>query len=409
MMKQEKKGSVFGGMLLICGSCIGAGMFALPILTGIAGFFPTLAIFFVAWIFMTTTALLIVEVNSSFEVPVNFTKMIGRTLGQTGRFLSWLLYLFLFYALVIAYLSLSGNHFSFFIQQITAYKFPDWIGSFLFAAIFGWLVYFGTKPVDLVNRGLMFVKILTFLGVLFLGFNFIKPSHLAYSDVKYSFYSLPVLIISFGFHNMIPSLSQYLDGDVTRIKQSILGGSLLTFLIYVLWEIIALGVLPIYGENGVFQSLKHDIDAAQALRSYTGANSLGAFVQILAFFAILTSFLAQTLSLVHFLSDGFNVKRKKQESVWMCLLALAPPLFFSMIYPQIFYSALNFAGGVCTVILFGVFPALMVWIGRYRHKIPTNYKIFGGQPLLVFILCFALFIVFYQLSQMMGFSLFPKP
>lgn len=42
----EKRGSVLGGMLLIAGSCIGAGMLGLPIVTGLSGFFPSLAMFF---------------------------------------------------------------------------------------------------------------------------------------------------------------------------------------------------------------------------------------------------------------------------------------------------------------------------------------------------------------------------
>lgn len=403
-------GSIFGGMLLICGSCIGAGMLALPILTGVAGFFPTLIMFVVAWIFMTTTALLIVEVNSSFEKPVNFITMVGRTLGQTGRFFSWLLYLFLFYALLVAYISTSGSHLASFIKQMGFISIPDWFGSVLFVIAFGWVVYFGTRPVDLLNRGLMFGKILSFLGLVFLGMTYIASKHLSYVNVKYSMFSLPVLIISFGFHNMIPSLSQYLGGNVKRIKQSILAGSILTFCIYIVWEIVALGVLPVEGAFGVFDSFKKDIGAAQAIRSYIGFNSFGVFAELLAFFAILTSFLAQSLSLVHFLSDGFCIKRKMQtENIWMCLVTFLPPLIFSILFPQLFYAALNFAGGFCAVILFGVFPALMVWIGRYRHKIPSNYKIIGGQPLLIFILLFALFIVFYQLSNMLGFRIFPKP
>ncbi len=405
----SKSGSIFGGMLLICGSCIGAGMLALPILTGVAGFLPTLIMFVVAWLFMTITALLIVEVNSSFEKPVNFITMIGRTLGQTGRFLSWLLYLFLFYALLVAYLSGSGNHLANFVRQMFSLNLPDWLGSFLFVIVFGWVIYFGTRPVDLLNRGLMFGKILSFIGLVVLGVNYVVPKHLTYVNMKYSFFSLPVLIISFGFHNMIPSLSQYLNGDIKRIKISILAGSILTFCIYIVWEIVSLGVLPVQGEFGIFDSFKKDIGAAQAIRNFIGFSSFGVFAQLLAFFAILTSFLAQSLSLVHFLSDGFSLKKKKNENFWMCLVAFLPPVIFSLLFPQLFYAALNFAGGFCAVILFGVFPALMVWVGRYRHKIPTNYKITGGQPLLVSILVFALFIVFYQLSIMMGFKLFPKP
>ena len=41
----KKEGSVFGGMLLIAGSCIGSGMLGIPIVTGVAGFFPSLLMF----------------------------------------------------------------------------------------------------------------------------------------------------------------------------------------------------------------------------------------------------------------------------------------------------------------------------------------------------------------------------
>ena len=68
-------GSVIGGMLLVAGSCIGAGMLALPILTGLAGFIPSLSMLLVACLFMTFTSLLLVEINGWFYGPVNIISM----------------------------------------------------------------------------------------------------------------------------------------------------------------------------------------------------------------------------------------------------------------------------------------------------------------------------------------------
>lgn len=100
-----RPGSLIGGMLLVAGSCIGAGMLALPILTGLAGFFPSLAMLFLAWAGMTFTAFLLIEINGWFSKRVNLLSMTERTLGKAGRSAAWISYLFLFYTLLLSYIS----------------------------------------------------------------------------------------------------------------------------------------------------------------------------------------------------------------------------------------------------------------------------------------------------------------
>src|SRR3990172_6826253 len=128
----EKPGSLLGGMLLISGSCIGAGMLGLPIVTGLAGFFPSLIMFFLAWLFMTFTGLLLVDVNSSFKRQVNFVTMVGHSLGRFGRLLCWVLYVFLFYSLLVAYTTGSGGLVSSFLGALFSNSFPLWAGCLFF-------------------------------------------------------------------------------------------------------------------------------------------------------------------------------------------------------------------------------------------------------------------------------------
>lgn len=395
----SKQGSVLGGILLIAGSCIGAGMLGLPILTGIAGFFPSLVMLLIAAFFMTTTALLLVEVTQRYSEKANYLTMMEKTLGPIGKILCWLFYLFVFYALLIAYIAASGNHVS------SLLPLPASMGSLFFVLLFGGVVFFGTHFVDMTNRALMVGKIAAYLVVLTLGFIYIDPKLLMHSDPKYTLLSFPILIISFGFHNMIPVLSDDLGRDVKRMKQAILGGASFTFLIYLFWQIVALGTLPLEGAYGILASYKTGIDAAQAL-SALHTSSIGIFATLLAFFAILTSFLAQTLSLVHFLADGLKVRSGKKENLLLLLLTLMPPLFFAIVNPTIFYAALNFAGGFCAVVLFGLLPVLMVWKER-KTKEATEYIVSGGTPLLMAILAIALFVLFYQTTQMSGLSIFP--
>ena len=409
MRDNTKPGSLIGGILLIAGSCIGAGMLALPIATGLAGFFPSLVMFLCAWAFMTVTGLLLVEINGWFQHQVNIVSMVGHSLGRLGRILSWLLYLFLFYSLLVAYISGSGNLSSTLFTYLFKWNLPIWGGSLFFVILFGYVVYLGTRPVDLWNRVLMFGKILAYLCMVFLGLKFVSPLLLKRTEPSYAIFSLPILIIAFGFHNMIPSLTAYMKGDIKRVRKTILGGSFFALVIYLIWQLLVLGIVPMEGPSGIVDSLKNDREASQALAGILGSSWVSNFAQTLAFFAILTSFLAQSLSLVHFLADGLKISYKRHENIGMCLLALGPPLILSLIYPQLFFKALNFAGGICCVILFGILPVLMVWIGRYHKKISSSYQVFGGKPLLGGVFLFSLFVLFFQLSSMFNASYIPKP
>jgi tyrosine-specific transport protein len=398
-MKQT--GTFIGGMLLITGSCIGAGMLALPIMTGLSGFFPSLFMFLVAWGFMTITGLLMVEVNSSFTERVNIVSMAERAFGKTGRIVSWVLYLFLFYSLLVAYISGSGSLSSTYFQTIFSWDLPKWTGALFFTGIFGVLAYQGTRTVDHWNRFFMFGKIFTYLGMVVLGMKYVNPSLLLRSEPALAFFSLPVLVIAFGYHNMIPTLMNYMNNDAKKVRQTILAGSIFALVIYVVWEIIVLGIVPAGGDWGIINSMKQGRQASDAVAGILGISWVSNFAEALAFFALLSSFLAQTLALTHFLADALKVKGEKHESVSLCLLALVPPLIFAFIYPNLFLNALNFAGGICAVILFGVLPASMAWKSRYVQQHQPSYQVFGGKRLLMTIIAIAVFIVLFQAASMM--------
>ena len=399
MKKIISPGSVIGGMLLIGGSCIGAGMLALPIITGLCGFIPSIFLFLISWAFMTTTALLVLEVNGSFSKQVNFVSMVGQSLGSYGKFFSWFLYLFLFCSLLVAYVSGSGGIASSFVEALTSFNISSFASSLFFVIVFGFVVYLGTKAVDIFNRFLMFGLIFAYAGVLFFGVfkvNFVNLSHI---DLRYSLISLPILITSFGFHNMIPSLTAYMHGDIDKMRKVIIGGSLITLGIYLLWNAVVLGVVPLDGKLGLKESYFSGKEASQVVKVFFEGTWVGAFVQAFAFFAIVTSFLAQALGLMHFLADGLKVSLVKKNTWWLTILAILPSSIFAWIYPSAFFKALSFAGGFCAVILFGVFPAMMVWLGRYKKKIVSKYHVFGGRKILIVAMIYSVFIFILEMLK----------
>lgn len=403
----NKPGSILGGVLLIAGSCIGAGMLGLPIITGIAGFFPSLLMFFFAWVFMTLTGLLLVEAGGWFPHRVNMLSMVERCLGKGGKVICWVTYLFLFYALLVAYISGTGDLFSTFLQQAFSFKMPSWLGSLAFVLLFGSIIFHGTRKVDHWNRSLMTAKIVFFLCLIFIGVKYVHPKLLLRTEPSYALFSLPILITSFGFHNMVPSLTEYMHRDLKRVRITIILGSLFVLAVYLIWEVLVLGIVPISGGSGLLESYKKSREGAQVLSIFIRSPWVSLFAQGLAFFAMLTSFLAQALSLVHFLADGLKVEKRGKENIGLCALALLPPLVLSIIYPGLFFKALNFAGGFCAVILFGILPVIMVWLGRYRKEQLSSYAVPGGKMGLTLLFCFSAFIFLFQIFTMFGWVKFP--
>jgi len=386
-------GSVLGGALLIAGSCIGAGMLGLPVLLGISGFLPSIILLLIAFTFMTYTGLLLIEINGWFYERVNIISMTEKSFGTFGRFSSWILYLFLFYSLLVAYTVSSG--------QIISSFFPFEISKnllmIIFVIFFSIIIYFGTKPVDLLNRLLMIGLIITYLGMIFLGLPKIKSSLLLHVNFKYFLLPIPVLITSFGFHNMIPSLTTYMKGDLKRTKYSILIGSFIALAIYLFWIIFVIGVVPVDGKYGLMNAFIEGNEATFPLKNILKSSLVIKFSSWFAFFAIVTSYIAQGLGLTHFIADGIKVKPNYKNNIYLVLLAILPPTIFAFLFPSIFFSALGFAGAYCAVILFGIYPALMAYKGRYINKETSSYHVKGGKISLILVLAFSFVIIISQI------------
>lgn len=390
-------GSLFGGILLIAGCCIGAGMLGLPVLSALAGFMPSLVMLILAWLFMLCTGLLVLEVNLWFTKEVSIVSMAGRTLGWVGKAIAWGGFLFLFYAILVAYISGSGELLTDFIETLTGYKISLSVGSFLLTAFFTIFLYLGTHAVDLFNRAMMAGLVISYLLLLFLGMPHIDVNLLKHQDWSSAFVVLPTMIISFGYHNLIPSLKTYFGGDVKRLRLAIIIGSAIPLLIYVLWEILILGLIPLEGEGGFRQGVDHGELATQLLKGAIGNPLVIALAHYFAFFSIVTSFLGVGLSFIDFLADGWHIKKTPLGKLWLCLAVIIPPYIFAIFYPKIFLVALSYAGAFGVVILFGILPAAMVWSGRYYMKLGTKPLLPGGKGALLLIVIYAVAVIILQM------------
>lgn len=106
----------------------------------------------------------------------------------------------------------------------------------------------------------------------------------------------------------------------------------------------------------------------------------------------MTSFLGVSLSLSDFLADGFKIKKNARGRFIITLLTFLPPLFFSLTFPNVFVDALKYAA-IFVAILLGILPAAIVWSGRYRLKLESKFKVFGGRSLLLLIMLVSLIVI----------------
>lgn len=389
MISEQRSGSLLGGTLLVAGTSIGAGMLALPVVTAAAGFFPALLIYLLCWLFMTCTGLLLLEICLRFPPDANLVSMASTYLGRFGRYAAWGLYLFLFYCLSVAYISGGGSLLRDWLGGMT----PPWLASFFFVLGLSPFVYAGARKVDRINFFLMGGLILSYLVFVFLGISHVHTDALKPADWHASWWALPVVFTSFSYQGVIPSLTSYMRRDARKVRLAILGGTSIAFLIYALWELLILGIVPIEGPHGLLEAKRLGLTAVAPLNHHLQAGFLSAVGQAFAFFAISTSFLGVTLGLIDFLADGFHVAKRGASRGALALLTFLPPTIIAWTHPGIFIQALVWAGGIGCALLLGLLPICMVWIARYRkgnHGLPAA-QLFGGKKMLCFLFVFVLF------------------
>ena len=196
--------------------------------------------------------------------------------------------------------------------------------------------------------------------------------------------SISIGILSFGAQNVVPTLLQYLGGNPRRTRMAVLGGSLIPLAMYSLWEAVFLGNVPFSEDGGGMQVMN-------ALGS-----SAGPYAQVLvtgfSVFAIASSMAGAAVSIVDFFSDALSSyldpaaqgdSAGEQSGVGKravaASLALAPPLALACKYPDSFLGALENAGLLGGVSLYGLLPALAVMSLR-RQGEHVQQEVTGSMP-----------------------------
>lgn len=380
-------GSLFKGALLVAGTSIGGGMLALPVATSLGGFIPALVIYFLCWIFMASTGLLFLEVSTWIKGESNIVSMAQKTLGKPGKWAAWVIYIFLFYCLTLAYVVGCGSLVSQFFPSFISEHF----GPLIFVLLFGPFVYAGTHVVGRFNVWLMLGLAIFYAAFVILGFPHVNSHNLIYRNWSLAALGLPIAFTAFAYQGIIPTLVHYMHHDIRLVRKAILIGSFLPLITYVIWQWLIQGIVPTFGPGGLVETLQNGDNAVLPLKKFLDNSYVYFIGQFFAFFALVTSFFGVTLGLLDFLADGLQIKKDAQNKLWLCLAIFIPPLVISYSHPHVFLAALDYAGGYGCALLLGLLPILMVWVGRYVRGFQGTFTFPGGRISLFLLLLFVLF------------------
>ena len=388
------KGKMLGGILLIVGTTIGGGMLALPVVTAQSGVLGAIGLLITSWMLMTFCAYLVLEVNLWMPKNSNIIMMAKKTLGLKGEIISWICYLLLFYCLLAAYIA-GGTDILQGLLTAAGLSIPIKLDYVVFTGVLGAIVYHGIRTIDYANRALMFVKLTAFILLVLCIAPFVDVHRYVAVDMHYIVPAITVVITSYGFSTIIPSLRVYFNDDVARLRKVIFIGSFIPLLCYIAWILVILGGIPFTGEHGMLSVVQSDhstLALSEALIYHINNTGTTTLTRIFTSVCVLTSFLNVSLCVVDFLADGLRMEKIGWQKVLLHVATFLPPLVIAMLYPTAFIVGLSYAG-ICLAILIIMLPALMVWKGRYIMQIKADYRVVGGKLPLVIAILVAVFII----------------
>ncbi len=361
-----KSDSVWSVSLWVSGASLGAGLLALPIQTGLAGLIPALSGLVFIWALMLGSGLILAEFFVDMDQPsAGLFTVFEQGLGRWSRWLVTPGFLLLFYGVLVAYLSGSGAV----LASLLHLPKLEWLLLLLFFLISTGSVLVGLGFIHRANMGFMILLLGSFVVMLLLVGKHIENKNLVYQDWKFLPSALPIILCSFAYQSIIPSVCTSLHNDRVQIRRALIFGTLLSLLVNGLWILVVVGVLPLDGEGSLLNAFHQNQPATIPLAQSIPTGDIQFFSLFFSLAALFTSYVAVGEGLRNFLADLLGNVQNKDNRRWLAAgLTFIPPLLITLVYPQLFLKVLNLVGGLAVALLFGLLPAIILFYQARKKK-----------------------------------------
>ena len=394
------KHSSFWGIMVIAGTVIGGGMFALPVDLSGAWFFWGAFILIIAWFSMLHSGLLLLEANLNYPVGSSFNTITKDLIGNKWNIVSGFTVAFVLYILTYAYISANGAIISETISMNMGYRVnPRIVGicTAIFVASVLWISSLAASRITSLFLGIKIISFIIVFGSFFFQVDFSILRDTAgqaqnnASYFPYIFMALPVCLASFGFHGNIPSLIICYGKRKDKLIKSIVFGSLLALVIYLFWLYCTMGNISRESFSEIIAS-GGNVDSL--VKSFLGTRQTGIIEFCLLVFsnlAVASSFFGVTLGLFDYLADLFKFDNSSMGRFKTVLLTFLPPAILYLIFPNGFIYGIGGAG-LCATIWAVIIPAVLAL--KARQKFPNKmFTVWGGVIIPTIVILFGVAVI----------------
>ena len=394
------KHSSFWGIMVIAGTVIGGGMFALPVDLSGAWFFWGAFILIIAWFSMMHSGLLLLEANLNYPVGSSFNTITKDLIGNKWNIVSGFTVAFVLYILTYAYISANGAIISETISMNMGYRVnPRIVGicTAIFVASVLWISSLAASRITSLFLGIKIISFIIVFGSFFFQVDFSilrDTAGQAQNNVSYFpyiFMALPVCLASFGFHGNIPSLIICYGKRKDKLIKSIVFGSLLALVIYLFWLYCTMGNITRESFSEIIAS-GGNVDSL--VKSFLGTRQTGIIEFCLLVFsnlAVASSFFGVTLGLFDYLADLFKFDNSAMGRFKTVLLTFLPPALLYLIFPNGFIYGIGGAG-LCATIWAVIIPAVLAL--KARQKFPNKmFTVWGGVFIPTIVILFGVAVI----------------
>jgi tyrosine-specific transport protein len=352
-----------GPICLVAGMAIGASVLGLPLELRSSGYVP--ALFGTSLVYLCTLAsgILLARLFISHH-DQDLPGLFSRHLGKIGATVFNVSYFTLAFCLLVAYWSYLNGVFG---------------KTTLVMIVIAILFYYGLRDkfefLEKLNATLTVCLIISFIVLVISSFYGDGLPLLKFSNWKKLPMALPMVLCSFGYHQVVPIVCQRLNYNIKSITTALTIGAFIPLVFNVSILTVA---FRMFSADELARAAENGIPLFSLMTERVQSTTLANAGKLFGFFAVATSALGVSMAMKGALRDIFATKKFALQAAEVLILT---PMIPAMVKPKLFTTVLGIAGGIFGNLIAGLLP-VAPFLKRERFRL--RYLLLCGVFALIF-------------------------